>query len=89
MNEGFPEKSACNRLNSCLTGPSTDLTGLAGTRQNRYIGRNLHVSYDRVLRVGPPGPALFYYLNQASRPIGRRLMFGEPAGPRLKALSNL
>ena len=21
------------------------------------------ISYDRVLRVGPPGPALFYYLN--------------------------
>jgi ribosome maturation factor RimP len=31
--------------------------------ENRYISRNLWFSYDRVLRVGPPGPALFYYLN--------------------------
>ncbi len=37
--------------------------GLAGQRKNRYIGRNLWFSYDRVLRVGPSGPALFYYPN--------------------------
>jgi len=33
-------------------------------RKNRYIPGNLWFSYDRVLRVGPPGPALFYYLNE-------------------------
>ena len=26
------------------------------------MNANLWFSYDRVLRVGPPGPALFYYL---------------------------
>ena len=36
--------------------------GLAGLGENRYIGRNFWFSYDRVLRVGPTGPALFYYL---------------------------
>lgn len=41
------------------------VAGLAGGYENRYIGRNLQFSYDRVLRVGPPGPALFYYLNVA------------------------
>jgi len=61
MNEGFRGKPVRIELISCLTTPS----GLAGPRQNRYIGSNLHVSYDRVLRVGPPGPALFYYLNTA------------------------
>jgi hypothetical protein len=40
------------------------LAGLAGPCQNRYISRNLWFSYDRVLRVGPSGPALFYYLNE-------------------------
>jgi len=40
------------------------LAGLAGLRKNRYIRRNLWFSYDRVLRVGPAGPALFYYLNE-------------------------
>jgi hypothetical protein len=36
------------------------LAGLAGPGENRYINRNLWFSYDRVLRVGPSGPALFY-----------------------------
>jgi hypothetical protein len=40
---------------------------LAPLRQKRYIGCNLSFSYDRVLRVGPPGPALFYYLNEAGQ----------------------
>ena len=40
------------------------LAGLAGLGKNRYISRNLWFSYDRVLRVGPSGPALFYYLSQ-------------------------
>ncbi len=38
--------------------------GLAGSGKNRYIGGNLWFSYDRVLRVGPAGPALFYYLSE-------------------------
>jgi len=40
------------------------IAGLVGLRKNRYIPGNLWFSYDRVLRVGPPGPALFYYLNE-------------------------
>ena len=40
------------------------LAGLAVAAENRYISRNLWFSYDRVLRVGPSGPALFYYLNE-------------------------
>jgi ribosome maturation factor RimP len=47
---------------ACLTTP-----GLAGCPQKRYIGSNLKFSYDRVLRVGPPGPALFYYLKGPGR----------------------
>jgi hypothetical protein len=57
--------------------------GLAGQGQNRYIDRNLWFSYDRVLRVGPCGPALFYYpkapdagitaLGYSGGPIGRKL----------------
>jgi hypothetical protein len=42
------------------------LAGLAGLQENRYIRGNLWFSYDRVLRVGPTGPALFYYLNEPS-----------------------
>ena len=42
------------------------IAGLVGLRKNRYIGGNLWFSYDRVLRVGPAGPALFYYLNEAA-----------------------
>jgi len=41
------------------------IPGLVGLRKNRYIRANLWFSYDRVLRVGPAGPALFYYLNEA------------------------
>ena len=43
--------------------PRWALAALAASEENSYIAVNLHVSYDRVLRVGPPGPALFYYLN--------------------------
>src|ERR1700681_3241140 len=43
---------------------ASGLAGLAGSGENRYINRNLWFSYDRVLRVGPPGPALFYYLSE-------------------------
>lgn len=41
-----------------------EIAGLVGLRENRYIRGNLWFSYDRVLRVGPSGPALFYYLNE-------------------------
>jgi hypothetical protein len=41
--------------------------GLAGSQENRYITGNLSFSYDRVLRVGPSGPALFYYLNEPAK----------------------
>ena len=60
------------------------LAGLAGWGENRYISRNLWFSYDRVLRVGPPGPALFYYL---SEPAGCDAGpgSGRSAGPALKA----
>ncbi len=37
--------------------------GLAASQESRYISLNLHFSYDPRRRVGPPGPALFYYLN--------------------------
>ena len=40
------------------------IAGLVGLHKNRYIPANLWFSYDRVLRVGPSGPALFYYLNE-------------------------
>jgi hypothetical protein len=49
------------------------VSGLAGTGENRYINGNLWFSYDRVLRVGPPGPALFYYLIEL-------FYLNEPAG---------
>ena len=42
--------------------PAAGFRALAGGCRNRYIGTNLWFSYDRVLRVGPSGPALFYYL---------------------------
>jgi hypothetical protein len=43
------------------------LAGLAARSEKRYIGSTFGISYDRVLRVGPSGPALFYYLNEAGR----------------------
>jgi len=45
--------------------------GLVGLSEKRYISRNLQVSYDRVLRVGPLGPALFYYLGPLCREMAR------------------
>ena len=62
MNEGLGFGPVEQDSKSPLTGRA----GLAGLRENRYIRRNLWFSYDRVLRVGPPGPALFYYLNEPS-----------------------
>jgi hypothetical protein len=72
MNEGL-DWSLPGAPKIILPGPS----GLAGRCQNRYIDGNLWFSYDRVLRVGPSGPALFYYLNASGRP-GCRL--GRTAG---------
>jgi ribosome maturation factor RimP len=60
------------------------LAALVGLRENRYIGGNLWFSYDRVLRVGPPGPALFYYLSRPS-PEGCQARFREPGRTGLKA----
>jgi hypothetical protein len=55
------------------------LAGLARQGENRYIRRNLWFSYDRVLRVGPSGPALFYYLNGAGAGITATARSGDPA----------
>ena len=55
------------------------LAGLAGSGENRYINRNLWFSYDRVLRVGPPGPALFYYLHEPPAGVRRRARLGQPS----------
>jgi hypothetical protein len=59
------------------------LAGLAVTAENRYISRNFWFSYDRVLRVGPSGPALFYYLNEPDANMAFRFHSGaalpEPA----------
>ena len=52
------------------------LAGLAVRMENRYISRNLWFSYDRVLRVGPSGPALFYYLNEPDGDTGVQVPFG-------------
>ena len=60
MKEGLGSKPHPERPQNRAFG----LAGLAGQRENRYIGRNLWFSYDRVLRVGPSGPALFYYPNE-------------------------
>lgn len=66
-------------LKICVNGRA----GLAGLRENRYIRRNLWFSYDRVLRVGPAGPALFYYLNEPN-PEGTLGALREVAGPPLR-----
>ena len=81
MNERLGFGRAGHESKSPLTGRA----GLAGLRKNRYIGRNLWFSYDRVLRVGPPGPALFYYLNEPGPEGALKARFGEPAGPPVKA----
>ena len=62
MKEGLGSGPRQKRLKIAALG----LAGLAGASENRYIDANLWFSYDRVLRVGPPGPALFYYLNEPS-----------------------
>src|SRR4051795_4010592 len=77
MNEGLGSGPLGKDSKSALTG----CAGLAGLRENRYISRNLWFSYDRVLRVGPPGPALFYYLNQPDAGLGRTGRAGPGSGP--------
>jgi hypothetical protein len=63
---------------------ASGLAGLAVSAENRYINRNLWFSYDRVLRVGPSGPALFYYLNEPGADTGARVPFGQPCRTALK-----
>jgi len=41
--------------------------GLVRGDQKRYISANSSSHTIRVVRVGPKGPALFYYLNAARR----------------------
>jgi len=53
--------------------------------ENRYISRNLWFSYDRVLRVGPSGPALFYYLNEAGAGCGAGFHSGQPCRTALES----
>src|SRR5262245_26373979 len=50
--------------------PRGSRTLVAGP-ENRYIGVNLQFSYEQRLRVGPWGPALFYYLEAARQPNAR------------------
>gem|GEM_PF-10398 len=76
MNEGLGLKAGEKGRKITLPG----LAGLAGSGENRYISRNLWFSYDRVLRVGPSGPALFYYLNEPDAGPGS----GSTAGPALR-----
>jgi hypothetical protein len=42
--------------------------GLAAHGEKRYMSRNLRSHTKRVLRVGPSGPALFYYLSLPEPP---------------------
>ncbi|CCE06951.1 hypothetical protein BRAS3843_1890005 [Bradyrhizobium sp. STM 3843] len=67
MNEGLGIRRICPTGSHPERGPKLRVSGflaLAGPHQNRYISCNLqYLIYDRVVRVGPPGPALFYYLN--------------------------
>jgi hypothetical protein len=56
-------KEGLGLKNRCGSGANSLPFGLAGLREKRYMGCNLQFSYDRVVRVGPTGPALFCYLN--------------------------
>lgn len=55
--------------------PAGAAMGLVRERGKRYISANSSSHTIRVVRVGPQGPALFYYLNAA-----RRKMPGSPVG---------
>ena len=78
MNEGlgFEDPGKARKI------ASDGLAGLAGLRENRYIPGNLWYLMRSRLRVGPTGPALFYYLNVPAR-MGRQTRFGESAGSPL------
>ena len=78
MNEGLGSKTPRNGRKNVLD----RLPGLAVAEQNRYIGSNLWFSYDRVLRVGPTGPALFYYLNEAGAGEGASRLRSAQPDPR-------
>jgi hypothetical protein len=80
VKEGLGLKAAGKAAKSRLRG----LAGLAVTAENRYIRRNLWFSYDRVLRVGPSGPALFYYLNEPGADIGAEFHSGQHRRTALK-----
>ncbi len=81
MKEGLGLKAAPKRPKIAALG----LAGLAGSGENRYISGNLWFSYDRVLRVGPSGPALFYYPNEPPQiddaGLARVAQPGRPEGP--------
>ncbi len=79
MKEGLGLKAAPKRPKIAALG----LAGLAGSGENRYISGDLWFSYDRVLRVGPPGPALFYYLNEPAECDGGPAS-GSIAGPAFR-----
>ena len=80
MKEGLGPKPTETSQNACCR-PSR---ALPDRGENRYISRNLWFSYDRVLRVGPPGPALFYYLNEPDADNGAGSGSGSPAGPAFR-----
>ena len=85
MNEGLDSGPLAKRGKIDLN----EIAGLVGLRKNRYIRGNLWFSYDRVLRVGPPGPALFYYLNEPDADTGVQVPFGRStAGTRLTRLTH-
>ena len=81
MNEGLGFVPVPTSRKFALNG----LAGLAGLQENRYIRGNLWFSYDRVLRVGPSGPALFYYPNEPPQindaGLARVAQPGRPEGP--------
>ena len=84
MKEGLGSKPVRKAAKSPLPG----LAGLAGQRENRYISGNLWFSYDRVLRVGPSGPALFYYLNEPDADAGAGSGIRQRQPDRLTARPN-
>jgi len=81
VNEGLGSFAASKRGKIDLNG----IAGLVGLGKNGYIRGNLWFSYDRVLRVGPPGPALFYYLNAPGPRRDVQARFRKPAGSLVKA----
>ena len=71
MNEGLGSIRALKRGKIDLNA----IAGLVGLRKNRYIRGNLWFSYDRVLRVGPPGTRSFLLPEGAQPQKGRQGAF--------------